>query len=98
MKSTSDVWRSIDPVKGDGPVGRRRIGRGCVRTDGENIEVSGGRGDFIAYDRREELPCAQFGGCLLVVDVDAVVGGNRQLDALPGQGNDPLAERSVAVA
>ena len=65
----------------------------------EGVEVPGLRRDLVADDRREVRRDAHaFGRRGQVGRQVVVVGGDRQLDPLAGQGDGPLVDRRVAVA
>ena len=87
-----------DLVKRTSPFLVPMIGHARRRLHGENVEVSARRRDFVPDDRREVLPHAQPLGVRFVVDVDVVIGRDRQLDPFAGQRDHPLGDRGVAVA
>src|SRR5213079_378645 len=67
-------------------------------SDREDVEVAYRCGDFVADHRREELPNAAPDGRGVVIDLEVVLAGDRQLDALAGQRQDALVRGGIAVA
>ena len=90
--------RRANGAQKPGPIGDARIGDRATDRKREGVEVARSRRDFVPGDRCEEGPYALPSRRWDQVGEKVVVGGDRQLDPLAGQRDDPLVDRRIAVA